>query len=105
MPDTEEAINEHMRALREHDLAAFVDGYAEDAMFILGAEPVVGREAIHAMFAPMMDSMPTDTNLDLMVVRGEYAYITYEQNGVRGSDTFHVRDGKIVMQSAHIVYG
>lgn len=102
---TEDAINEHMRAVREHDLDAFTDGYADDAVIIAGPEPIVGKQAIHAMFASVMDSMPTETALDSIVVEGEYAYVTYSPAGMQGSDTFHVRDGKIALQTVHIVYG
>ena len=104
MMTPEEAVNEHIRAAISFEMDAVVDGYAEDAVIFNGPEPHIGIEAIGAYFrgAPPED-VPTDVTLDSMLSHGEYVYMTYHSPTMSGSDTFQVRDGKIVMQSVHMI--
>jgi ketosteroid isomerase-like protein len=101
----EEAVREHARALIAHDREALAEGFADDAVFLVGGSAMIGKEAIRAMFDNVPDdALPTEVTFDTLVSAGEYVYTTYHHDdGMSGGDTFHVRDGLIVMQSAHVV--
>jgi ketosteroid isomerase-like protein len=104
MPSNDEVVNEHIRAVVAHDWDAAVDGYADGAVVLAGPSPIVGKDAIRAMFASIpQDALPSDVSIDHIVSHGEYSYVKYEHHGMQGGDSFHIRDGKIVMQSAHLV--
>lgn len=104
MMTTEEAVREHLRAMVERDLDAFLDGYADDAVILAGPEPVVGKAAIGGLFEMALATLPADMKPpDDIVFHGEYAFVRYQIAGMRGADTFRVHDGKITMQTAHIV--
>lgn len=99
----EELIQKHMDAAFAGDLATMVDNFAPDGIILFGSEPIVGRAAIQQAFESMpMDPDSPDTEMDRVVSHGEYAFVTYRSAGRQGGDTFHIRDGKILMMSAHI---
>jgi ketosteroid isomerase-like protein len=110
MATNQEVIDEHIRALLGHDLDALIDGYADDAVMIVGPEPIVGQDAIRAMFSNLPDGLPDEIAIDSVVSHGEYSLVTYHHDpspsrasGMRGGDTFHISDGKILLQTAHFV--
>jgi uncharacterized protein (TIGR02246 family) len=104
------------RAILDHQNAAFEAGdadeiikeVAEDAVLI-GADGVVeGRDAIHAayreLFAGPFKPGTYQFTMDAEHVHGEIAYISWRascatESVTLGTDTFVVRDGKIVAQT------
>lgn len=104
MSTNEQAVNEHIRALLARDINALVEGYTQNALIILGSTCIVGKDAIRAMFTSVPQSdLPTEVSIQSMTTHGEYTLVTYEHDNVRGGDTFHIRDGKIRMQSVVLV--
>lgn len=104
--NNEEIVREHVRALSVRDRVSLVDAYADDAVFLIPADPIMGKEAIRIMFDGVPDdALPTDISFDSIWSRGEYAFATYRHltAGEAIGITFHIRDGKILMQSAHVV--
>jgi ketosteroid isomerase-like protein len=103
MLSTEDAVREHIRAVLAGEMEAIIDGYADDAVLLMGADPLVGKAAIRALFESIPEGGAPGVSVDQIVSRQDYALVTYRGPGMRGGDTFVVRDGKILMQSAHIV--
>jgi ketosteroid isomerase-like protein len=81
-------------------LAAF---YAEDATNHQVAEsPVVGRTAIHAMFAREFAAAEMVCIPENIFEDGEWAILEWrDPKGLRGCGFFHVRDGKILFQRGY----
>lgn len=100
----EAAVQEHVRAYGARDLAALVDGYADNAVILMQPEPVVGKAAIRKLFEKVVAEAPIGGVIDYTSCVGETCLMIYSATGIRsGADTFTVRDGKIVMQSIHMV--
>jgi len=101
----EEVVREHARALLAHDREALADGFADHAVFLVGSNAIVGKDAIRKMFEGVPDdALPTEVVFDSFASTGEYIFAVYHhEDGMTGGDTFHIRDDKIVMQSAHVV--
>lgn len=81
-------------------LAAF---YAEDATNHQVAEsPVVGRAAIHAMFAREFAAAEMVCIPENIFEDGEWAILEWrDPKGLRGCGFFHVQEGKIVLQRGY----
>ena len=102
--EQEDVVNEHMEAVLKHDREALAEGYADDGVMLYGPAPIVGKAAIRAMFDSLPDeAFPSEVTIDSMLSHGEYVFVTYHSGEIRGGDTFHVRDGKIVLQTAFVV--
>lgn len=56
--DAEAAERAFARTMADRDLAAFADWIAEDAIFLNGRAPLVGREAIVSFWARFFDAGP-----------------------------------------------
>ncbi len=106
----------HTRAILDHQMAAFSAGsadevlkdFTDDAVLITPDGVSKGREAIHAaysaMFAELFKPGTYDFSLDAAHVDGDIAYIAWRASCATadlpmGSDTFVVRNGKIVAQT------
>lgn len=104
------------KAVLDHQNEAFFAGsadeilkdFADDAVLI-GADGVLtGREAIHAAYTDMFSGLfkpgTYDFTLDAEHVQGEIAFIAWRASCATaevtmGTDTFVVRNGKIVAQT------
>ena len=102
MPKNEEVIQQYKEAARRHDVPALVEMFTDDAVLLFGTKPVVGKEAIRTLFETLPMSPETHTDMGATVSHGEYVFLTYRLGDLHGGDTFHIRDGRIKMQSAHI---
>lgn len=90
---------------KDPDLIA--EDYAEDAVFLSSSlpEPLVGRKAIRDYMEQLIKqpssdkSAPDDEVQDISA--GEYALHIFKNTsmGVSGIETYHVRNGKILMES------
>ena len=100
MSTTAEVLERHMKALGAGDLAGIMDDYADDAVMVSGAEPTRGKAAIESFFSMVTANGPAEFNRDVTVIEGDYAYITWHNDMIAfGTDTFVIRDGKIVFQT------
>jgi ketosteroid isomerase-like protein len=102
--NTQAVIDHHSKALLAGDLDAVMDDYTEDSMFISNLGGVMkGLDAIRSAFAAAGTFGGFEETLTL--VEGECAYNTWKMDGVKfASDTFIVRDGKIVVQTVALVF-
>jgi len=110
--DTRAVVEHHLDALQRADLEATLDDYTDESLLLVaGSEPVRGREALAAVFGPAIDAMFAPPSsafmLDSLVAVGEYALITWHMTYPGGevsfgTDTFVVRDGKIVLHTGAI---
>ena len=105
---TEKTLLRHWQAFGAGDIEAIMADYAEDAVLITPDGALKGHAQIRSLFAQIFaDTFPPDKtslNLSKQVVEGEIAYILWSgsslhYNAPLATDTFVMRDGKIVAQT------
>ena len=80
--------------------------YTDDAVVFSPNGAFKGHDNIRAFFTAALEMLPPDVLNNLKVMKqdidGEYAYVLWSAEPVLpfAGDTFCIRDGKIVMQSA-----
>jgi uncharacterized protein (TIGR02246 family) len=103
MTSTAEVLERHMAALAAGDVDALMRDYADDAVMISGPEPIRGRDAIEQMFKRIA-AAPPKIEENVRVVEGDVAYVTWRSRHMAfGTDTFVIRDGKILYQTVAYV--
>jgi uncharacterized protein (TIGR02246 family) len=107
--DTRAVVEHHLEALKAGDVEATMSDYTEDSVVVAGGAVTSGLDALRSMFAGAFETMfkpgASKFTLDTLDVEGEYALITWKLSFEGGeisfgTDTFHVRDGKIMGQTA-----
>ena len=106
-PDTTEAIvRNHLQAFVEQKgIDAILSDYDDNARFHSEARTYRGKREIGDFFASFIASLPAGAvdrfSLRTLRVDGELAYITWSAGREipLGTDTFVVRNGKIVAQT------
>ncbi len=103
---TEAVVRNHLEAfLDQKGIAAILADYDEDACFISEDRTYRGRREIGVFFENFIASLPPQGirrfSLRSMRVEGDLAYITWNVGSEwpLGTDTFVVREGKIVSQT------
>lgn len=103
---TEAIVRNHLQAfLDQKGIAAIVSDYDDNAHFHSEARTYHGKQEIGDFFADFIASLPpgaTDRfSLRSLRVDGDLAYITWSAGREipLGTDTFVVRNGKIVSQT------
>jgi ketosteroid isomerase-like protein len=107
MTSTKDVIDHHLKAFANLDLKGILSDYAPDAVFFTPQGILRGPEAIRPLFQTLIAEFakPGATfTMKQQFVDGDYAYIhwtaeTTDNVYELGTDTFVVRDGKIVAQS------
>src|SRR5678815_5891086 len=107
MPSTKDVLDHHLKAFGEGDLKGVLSDYAPGVVFFTPQGPLRGAEAIRPLFQAMIAEFakPGATfSMKKQLVEGDYAYIVWTAEAADnvyelGTDTFVVRDGKIVAQS------
>ena len=107
MTSTKDVIDHHLRAFAERDLKGVLSDYAPDAVFFTPSGQLRGTDAIRPLFQALITEFAKPGaafNLKQQFVEGAYAYIlwageTADHVYELGTDTFVVRDGRIVAQS------
>jgi len=96
-------VREWVAAFNRADADALAAFYAEDAVnHQVAEEPVVGREAIRAMFAAGFAAAEMVCLVENLFEEGEWAMLEWRDPlGLRGSGFFHVVDGRIVFQRGY----
>jgi ketosteroid isomerase-like protein len=104
--DTEAVVRNHLQAFVEQKgIDAIVRDYDDDARFMSEARTYHGKRDIQGFFEAFIASLPADATrrfaLRTLRVEGDVAYITWsvDRDVVLGTDTFVVRNGKIVSQT------
>jgi ketosteroid isomerase-like protein len=107
MASTKEVLDHHLKCFAERDLNGILSDYATGAVLFTPGGPLMGTDAItplfQAMFAEFGKPGATFT-MQHQSVEGDYAYILWTAETADNvyeicTDTFVVRDGKIVAQS------
>jgi hypothetical protein len=107
MTSTIDVINHHLQAFGNCDLEGILSDYAPGAVFFTEHGPLRGVDAIRPLFQALIEEFKKPGaafNMKQQLVEGEYAYIlwtaaTADNVYELGTDTFVVRDGRIVAQS------
>lgn len=103
---TESVVRSHLQAfLEQRGVAAILADYDEDACFLGEDRTYRGRREIGTFFERFIASLPPQGirrfSLRSLRVEDDVAYITWNvgDEWPLGTDTFVVRDGKIVLQT------
>jgi ketosteroid isomerase-like protein len=105
---TRKILIHHWQAFGAGDVEAIMADYADDAVLITPEGTLNGLAQIRSLFVKIFASMfpANKTSLDLVkqVVDGEIAYILWSGNSPFynvpfATDTFVLRDGKIIAQT------
>ena len=103
---TEAVVRNHLQAfLEQKGLAAILSDYEDDACFHSETRSYRGKEEIGLFFAGFLAALPPGAierfSLRSLRVDGDMAYITWNVGAEipLGTDTFVVREGKIVAQT------
>jgi ketosteroid isomerase-like protein len=107
MPSTKEVLDHHLKCFDEGDLKGVLSDYAPGAILFTPDGPLRGPDAIRPLFQSLMAEFgkPGATfNMKQQFVEGDHAYILWTAETADNvyelaTDTFTVRDGKIVAQS------
>jgi ketosteroid isomerase-like protein len=107
MASTKEVLDHHLKCFGARDLDGILSDYAPGAVLFTADEPLRGADAIRPLFQAMIAEFGkpgSAFSMKQQFVEGDYAYIlwaaeTAENVYELGTDTFVVRDGKIVAQS------
>ncbi len=107
MPTTSDVLDRHLKCFRENDLEGVVADYSSDAVLFVPDGPLKGPEAIKPFFQAFLAEFAkpgASFSMRQQYVEREYAYIlwsaeTADNSYEAATDTFVVRDGKIVAQS------
>lgn len=107
MPSTTDVLGHHLKCFGEGDMEGVLSDYAPGAVLFTQNGPRLGAEQIRPVFQAMFDEFAkpgASFSLLHQSVQGDYAYIVWAAETAdnvyeMGTDTFVVRDGKIVAQS------
>ena len=104
--DTEAVVRNHLQTfLEKKGVAAILTDYDDNASFHSEARTYRGKNEIREFFEGFMASLPPGAadsfSLRTLRVEGDLAYITWSagREVPFGTDTFVVRDGRIVSQT------
>ena len=103
---TEETLLKHLQAFGSGDVDAIMTDYDEASVLIMPDGPLHGTAEIRSGFESLLADLPPGSTIEVskQIVEGEIAYIVWsgESEKLRipfATDTFVVRDGKIVVQT------
>jgi ketosteroid isomerase-like protein len=104
---TKDVLHHHLKCFGEGDLKGILSDYAPGAILFTPDGPLTGADAIRPLFQALIEEFgkPGATfSMKRQFVDREYAYILWAAETADnvyevGTDTFVVRDGKIVAQS------
>jgi hypothetical protein len=105
---TESVLQHHVQALMARNLDELMKDYCQDSVMCTAESTARGLAGIRAMFGGLLKAFPPEVSANMKSIKldinGEYAYAIWTMfPAVKlGSDTFHVCDGKIMMQSVII---
>ena len=107
MATTRETLDHHLKCLLEGDLEGLMADYAPGAVLFTPNGPLNGIGEIKPLFeAAVTEFAKPGVTFDMkqLSVDGDHAYILWTAETAKnvyevGTDTFVIRDGKIVVQS------
>jgi ketosteroid isomerase-like protein len=104
---TSDVLDRHLKSFSEHDVDGVVADYSPDAVLFLPTGPLKGPDAIKPLFQTLISEFAKPGSLfelQQRSIEGDHAYILWTAETADNSyefatDTFVVRNGKIVAQS------
>jgi len=107
MASTKEVLDHHLKCFGEGDLNGILSDYAQGAVLFTPDGPLRGADAMRPLFQAMFAEFRKPGavfSMKQQSVEDDYAYILWTAETADnvyevGTDTFVVRDGKIVAQS------
>ena len=104
---TQQVLDHHWQTFVENDLEGVMEDYTEESILITPDTTYKGLEAIRQNFIQAFEAFPTEGNpltLHKSVVEEDVGYILWEASTPEfellfATDTFIVRDGKIIRQT------
>ena len=107
MGSTKDVVDHHLKSFGARDLKGILSDYAPDAVLFTPQGPLRGPDAIRSLFEAMLAEFGKPGaafSLKQQFVEGDYAYILWTAETADnvyelGTDTFVIREGKIVIQS------
>jgi ketosteroid isomerase-like protein len=107
MLSTSEVLDRHMKSFAEYDVDGLLADYSPDAVLFVPSGPLKGPEAIKPLFEGLVSEFAkpgSSLTMQQRCIEGEHAYIlwtaeTADNSYELATDTFVVRNGKIVAQS------
>jgi ketosteroid isomerase-like protein len=112
--NVETVITHHLAAAERGDVDSMMTDYAADAVLITPDTAITGKRAIRAVFQRLVggNSAPGGSagalQVQKQVFKRNVGYLLWVQHAgtpdeVHGSDTFFIRDGKIVAQTVAMI--
>jgi len=107
MRTTKDVLDQHLRSFVENDLDGVLADYSSETVFFIPGGPLRGPDAVKSFFQTLLSEFAkpgASFSMRQQFVEGEYAYIlwsaeTADNSYEAATDTFVVREGKIVAQS------
>ena len=107
MASTKDVVDRHLKCFGDGDLEGILSDYAPGAVLFTSDGPLRGADAMRPLFQAMIAEFGKPGaafRMKQQSVEGDYAYILWTAETADnvyevGTDTFVVRDGKIVVQS------
>ena len=104
---TKQVLDHHWEAFKENDLEETMKDYTEESILVTPDATYTGLEQIRTNFINAFKAFPkqsTEFTLDKSVVAKDIGYILWKSktptfNLTYATDTFIIRDGKIVRQT------
>ena len=107
MVSTKDVVDHHLKCFGEQDLKGILSDYAPGAVLFTPDGPLRGTDAMRPLFQALIAEFGKPgavVSMQQQSVEGEYAYILWTAETADNiyeiaTDTFVVRNGKIVAQS------
>ncbi|QKS00564.1 nuclear transport factor 2 family protein [Sphingomonas sp. CL5.1] len=106
--ETLAVMERHADAMKTRDVETIVADYADDAIVIatLFPKPIVGKAELRKAVVEALKIPPItakdETTFTTKEAVGELGYQIFENPGLTGTETYIVRNGKIVFETANI---
>jgi hypothetical protein len=106
--ETLAVMERHAEMMKTRDVEKIVADYSDDTIVIatLFPEPIVGKDALRKAVADVLKIPPVAEAAEPTFTRkeavGELGYQIFETEGLTGTETYVVRNGKIVFETANI---
>jgi ketosteroid isomerase-like protein len=89
----------HIAGSEAGDASVIRRDYADDAIVIFGNQATAGIDAVEKVFENLYRRGGLKLDYETLEFEGEMAYTVWKTDGLRGSDSYVVRDGKITAQT------
>jgi ketosteroid isomerase-like protein len=107
MRTTNDVLDQHLKCFNEYDLDGVIADYSSDAVLFVPGGPLKDPNAIKPFFQALLAEFAkpgASFSMREQRVEGDYAYIlwsaeTADNSYEAATDTFVVRNGKIIAQS------